>query len=195
MKLAKEVWQTLSAINVNENTEKKGNLTYLSWAYAWATLMEHYPQSTYRFDNEHHLGNGSVMCSVTVSICDGDDIVSRTMHLPVMDNRNNAMDNPNSRQISDTRMRCLTKCLAMFGLGFYIYAGEDLPKAESDEQYQAIGDEKANEIHDLIESTGSDRAKFMAWANVDSLANMTHKQYETAKTMLEAKRLKEEDIP
>ena len=29
-------------------------------------------------------------------------------------------------------MRCLVKCLAMFGLGHYIYAGEDLPSAEAD---------------------------------------------------------------
>ena len=29
-------------------------------------------------------------------------------------------------------MRCLVKCLAMFGLGHYIYAGEDLPSADEE---------------------------------------------------------------
>ena len=43
------VWKTLSAINVNEHTEKKGNLTYLSWAWAWSALMEHYPDSSYTY--------------------------------------------------------------------------------------------------------------------------------------------------
>ena len=41
-----------------------------------------------------------------------------------------AIPNPNSRHISDNKMRCLTKCISMFGLGHYIYAGEDLPSEE-----------------------------------------------------------------
>jgi hypothetical protein len=49
------------------------------------------------------------------------------MWLPVMDYKNKAIPNPDARAVSDTRMRCLTKCLAMYGLGHYIYAGEDLP--------------------------------------------------------------------
>ena len=48
-----------------------------------------------------------------------------------MDYRNNAIENPTARQISDTKMRCLVKCMAMLGLGHYIYAGEDIPQ-ESD---------------------------------------------------------------
>jgi hypothetical protein len=49
------------------------------------------------------------------------------MHLPVMDNRNQAIKNPDSRKISDSMMRCLAKSIACFGIGLYIYAGEDLP--------------------------------------------------------------------
>lgn len=134
MATAKEIWDTLSKINVNEHTEKKGNLTYLSWAWAWGELMKHYPQATYSFglspDPQGVLrdamfyqdGSASVECLVKI------DDVERTMTLPVMDNRNNAIQNPNARQISDTKMRCLVKCIAMFGLGHYIYAGEDLPE-------------------------------------------------------------------
>ena len=54
------------------------------------------------------------------------------MWLPVMDNRNNAISNPTSRQISDAKMRCLVKCIAMFGLGHYIFAGEDLPSEKKE---------------------------------------------------------------
>tara|TARA_R100000329_G_scaffold149657_1_gene140714 strand:- start:98 stop:562 length:465 start_codon:yes stop_codon:yes gene_type:complete len=54
------------------------------------------------------------------------------MWLPVMDYKNNAVENPSARQVSDTKMRCLVKCLAMFGLGHYIYAGEDLPNADEE---------------------------------------------------------------
>ena len=133
------VWKTLSCINVNNKTEKKGNLTYLSWAWAWGELMDHYPQATYTFteweypDGQSYVtkdvliygdGTCSVECELKI-----DDLV-RKMWLPVMDYRNNAIENPTARQISDTKMRCLVKCMAMLGLGHYIYAGEDLPETD-----------------------------------------------------------------
>ena len=129
----KDVWKTLSAVNVNEHTESKGNLTYLSWAWAWGQLMEHFPQARYEFTQwEYPEGvmrdvliypddSCSVECTIRI------DELSRTMWLPVMDYKNNAIANPTARQISDNKMRCLTKCIGMLGLGHYIYAGEDLP--------------------------------------------------------------------
>ena len=135
------VWKTLSSINVNENTEKKGNLTYLSWAWAWGELMNHFPQATYTFtDWEYPNGQSYTTkdvliyddgtCSVECELKIGDLV--RKMWLPVMDYKNQAITNPNSRSISDTKMRCLVKCIAMFGLGHYIYAGEDLPDESND---------------------------------------------------------------
>jgi hypothetical protein len=132
---AKEVWDTLSGINVNEHTEEKGGLTYLSWAWAWSIMMDHYPQLTVKWHgmtDENGVtrdittypgGTASVCCSVTI----GDD-VKREMWLPVMDYKNRAIANPDSRAISDAKQRCLTKCLGVLGLGAYVYAGEDLPR-------------------------------------------------------------------
>jgi len=60
-------------------------------------------------------------------LSDGENSLKRDMWLPVMDHKNKAVINPDACQINKTKMRCLTKCLAMFGLGHYIYAGEDLP--------------------------------------------------------------------
>ena len=132
---AKEVWDTLSGINVNEHTEEKGGLTYLSWAWAWSIMMDHYPQLTVKWHgmtDENGVtrdittypgGTASVCCSVTI----GDD-VKREMWLPVMDYKNKAIANPDSRAISDAKQRCLTKCLGILGLGAYVYAGEDLPR-------------------------------------------------------------------
>ena len=121
------VWQTLSAIDCSEKAEKKNGLTYLSWAWAWGILMEHYPEATYQFLNEEwdSEGRATVWCSVKIGELD------RLMWLPVMDYKNKAIVKPDTRAVSDTRMRCLTKCLAMYGLGHYIYANEDLP-ASSD---------------------------------------------------------------
>lgn len=119
----KSVWETLSKIDCNEHKESKNGLSYLSWAWAWGILMENYPDATYEFFNEcrDDLGHVEVWCRVRI----GE--LERIMWLPVMDYKNNAMKNPDLRKISDTRMRCLTKCISMFGLGHYIYAGEDLP--------------------------------------------------------------------
>jgi len=133
------IWKTLSIINVNENTEKKGNLTYLSWAWAWGELMNHFPQATYSFteweypDGTHYVTKDVLIyddgtCSVECELRIGE--VSHKMWLPVMDYKNQAIANPNARSISDTKMRCLVKCISMFGLGHYIYAGEDLPNPE-----------------------------------------------------------------
>ena len=131
----KEIWETLSKINVNEHTESKMNLTYLSWAWAWSCLKDNYPQASYkfttwttdvgRFETDYLAYNddtGSVECTITI----GDQ--HESMWLPIMDNRNNAIQNPNARQVSDAKMRCLVKCISMLGLGLYIYAGEDVPQ-------------------------------------------------------------------
>ena len=130
----RDVWDTLSQVNVNEHTEEKMGLVYLSWSWAWSTLMENYSEATFaftEFDGQSHRtladGSAEVECTVTIPNATPNGL-RRTMWLPVMDNRNNAVRGPNSRQVSDTKMRCLTKCLALFGLAHYIYGGEGLPQ-------------------------------------------------------------------
>ena len=148
----KSVFETLSAINVNDKAEKKSGLTYLSWAWAWGEVKKIYPdaiyhivrcpvsQAVYSFDAD--LGY-MVMTSVTIQ---GETL---QMWLPVMDGANKAMKNvsydyttrygdksveqASMFDINKTLMRCLVKNLAMFGLGHYIFAGEDLPENESDD--------------------------------------------------------------
>lgn len=139
--MEKSVWETLSKIDVSAKVEKKGNLNYLSWAWAWGELMKHYPNASYQFlPNEYHVDDTvTVHCTLTINE------LSHSMWLPVMDNRNNSVQNPTSRNISDTKMRCLTKCIAMFGLGHSIYAGEDIgnepqAKANQDDDKQWYND-------------------------------------------------------
>lgn len=119
----KEIWQTLSKIDVSKHIEKKAGLSYLSWAWAWGTMMEHYPEFEIAYDTPVQYEDGSmeVACIVTIGSC------SRTMWLPVMDHMNKAIKNPDARAISDAKQRCMVKCFALFGLAHYIYAGEDLP--------------------------------------------------------------------
>ncbi|MFS1539583.1 MAG: DUF1071 domain-containing protein [Candidatus Phlomobacter fragariae] len=92
--------------------------------------MAHYPESYYVIDDVSYNNDGSAMVSLTLTIKQSDNEFSRKMWLPIMDYRNQAISNPNSVDINKTLMRCLTKAISMFGLGFYIYAGEDLPEPE-----------------------------------------------------------------
>lgn len=117
-----KTFNELRTINVNQHIEKKGNLSYLSWAWAVDTLLQEDPTAHWEFHEPTYFGE-TVMVRCTVYAMGK----SMTMHLPVMDHKNNAVKLPDSRKVSDAMMRCLAKCIATFGIGLYIYAGEDLP--------------------------------------------------------------------
>jgi hypothetical protein len=124
----------LLKINVNQHTERKGNLTYLSWAWAWAEVLKIDPAARWTAHEWNstpvmYLKNGTAMVKVSVEI-KGD---IKTCVLPVMDHRNRAVVDPDAFQANTAIMRCLAKAIAMFGLGLYIYAGEDLPEGEKPE--------------------------------------------------------------
>jgi len=127
--------QVLSMLktNVNEHTEKKNNLTYLSWAWAWAEALKADPEAIYKiemFGDKCFMDiNGTAMVFVTVTLF-GKPM---TCQLPVMDYRNKAIPNPDAFAVNTAIMRCMTKALGLHGLGLYIYAGQDIPDGESDE--------------------------------------------------------------
>ena len=114
--------------NVNEHTEKKNNLTYLSWAWAWAEALKADSGATYKvemFGDKCFMDiNGTAMVFVTVTMF-GKPM---TCQLPVMDYRNKAIPNPDAFAVNTAIMRCMTKALSLHGLGLYIYAGEDIPE-------------------------------------------------------------------
>ena len=120
-------WEVLSKIDCNAHVDKKGNFSYLSWTWAWAMVKERFPEAIYTIDDDviYPDGTREVRCTVTI------DGLSHQMWLPVLNYQNKAIANPNAFDVNSSRMRCLVKCLAMFGLGHYIYAGESLPQ-ESD---------------------------------------------------------------
>ncbi len=143
MEKKQTVFERLSAINVNDHVEKKDNLTYLSWAWAWSKTKTECPDATYKILETEYDEALGFMCHTTVTI-EGETL---EMWLPVMDGKNKSMkktaysystrygdkqvDAATTFDINKTIMRCLVKNLAMFGLGIYIYAGEDLPESET----------------------------------------------------------------
>jgi hypothetical protein len=114
--------------NVNEHVEKKNGLSYLSWAWAWAEALKADPKASYKiemFGDKCFMDiNGTAMVFVTVTMFDKP----MTCQLPVMDYRNKAIPNPDAFAVNTAIMRCMTKALALHGLGLYIFAGEDLPE-------------------------------------------------------------------
>jgi len=114
----------LAKIDVSKYVEKKGKLDYLSWAVAVDFLMKADPTATWAF-HEPQSFSETLMVSCTVTAF-GKPI---TMHLPVMDHRNQAVKNPDAFIVNKNMMRCLVKAIACHGLGIKVYAGEDLPDA------------------------------------------------------------------
>ena len=191
----KSVFETLNAINVNEHIEKKKTgeknpdgtektLSYLSWVWAWGQVKQKYPDANYEvkhWDGKPYLGDENLGYMVETSVTINEETM--TMWLPVMDNKNKAMKSaPYSYKtrygdkevaqatmfdINTAIMRCLVKNLAMFGLGLYIYAGEDLPEVEAQaakselEQKiaQAVAAIKAVKSRDELEKCWRDWSK------------------------------------
>jgi len=128
---AGKVWDKLSRLDVGEHVEKKGRYSYLSWVWAWATLMKHYPESQVKHELVRHEG-GTAEINTTVTVKSGDESFERSMWLAVMDHRHSPIKNPDAAAINNTKMRCLVKALAFTtGLGLYIFAGEDVPATDA----------------------------------------------------------------
>ena len=145
-KTKETTFEMLSKINVNKFVEKKNGLTYLSWAYAWSEVKSNCPDATYEIGETEYDESLGFMCHTSVTI-DGETL---PMWLPVMDGANKSMKKvaykfktkygdkdvaaATTFDINKTIMRCLVKNLAMFGLGIYIFAGDDIPTSEMQEE-------------------------------------------------------------
>ena len=211
------VFDELNAINVNDKTEKKKSggteLTYLSWTWAWAEVKKRFPDAHYEIVMHNGLPyvydeNTGYMVFTNVTI----DGITHTMWLPVMDGANKAMKNKpytystkyNGEKTVDaatmfdvnkTIMRCLVKNLAMFGLGLYIYAGEDLPEVEVEEQKtaQEVAKKKLEKIDAvqlealkaILAGNGIDEKFVLDLYKLKSLADVTNQKYENIQSHLE----------
>lgn len=133
----KNYFELLNSINVNDKTEKKNGLTYLSWAWAWGEVKKKFPDATYiiyEVTNPqgyvcNYFTDGKTCWVKTGVVING---IEHIEELPVMDYKNKSipLDNVNSFDVNKAIQRSLTKAVARHGLGLYIYAGEDLPEEE-----------------------------------------------------------------
>lgn len=152
-------FETLNQINVNEWVEKKNGLSYVSWANAWAQLKKIHPTAFYiiyeNADGWNYHTDGKtcwVKTGVTVPLETGN--IEHIEYLPVMDFRNQSIsaEKVTSTDVNKAIQRSLTKACARHGVGLYIYAGEDLPEGE-------IEDDKPIPASKLLELPKSAPAK------------------------------------
>ena len=130
-------FEELNAVNVNDKTEQKNGLTYLAWAYAWGEVKKRYPEASYViYENaqgwNYHTDGRTCWVKTGVSI----EGIEHIEDLPVMNNRNQSipLESVTSCDVNKAIQRSLTKACARHGLGLYIYAGEDLPENEKEEE-------------------------------------------------------------
>lgn len=154
-------YKELRKIDVGEHIEKKNGLSYLSWSWAVDTLLLQDPTATWEFPEPKYFGETvMVYCDVTA--------FGKTMkmHLPVMDLRNKAIVNPSTTDINKAMMRCLAKAIACFGIGLYIYSGEDLP-TDSPEDMEAKKAELANVVMSIQKAKNLDELKTLWQEAID----------------------------
>lgn len=131
--MSENYFAVLNAINVNDKTEKKNGLTYLSWAWAWGEIKKRYPDATYTIyenaDGMNYHTDGRTCWVKTGVTVNG---IEHIEYLPVMDHRNKSIpaNAVTSFDVNKAIQRSLTKACARHGLGLYIYAGEDLPESD-----------------------------------------------------------------
>lgn len=195
-------FEKLYTINVNEKVEKKEGLSYLTWSFAWAELKKIYPDATYtikKFGDKQlpyvFDENTGYMVFTDVTI----NGITYEMWLPVMDSKNKAMKNVSYDyttkygtktvdaatmfDVNKTIMRCLVKNLAMFGLGLYIYAGEDLPEGEKEQDPidSIITESMATNLYAVMQKKGLTDEKIIETLekgyNVNTVNQLKNSQY------------------
>jgi hypothetical protein len=188
----KTAFEVLSSINVNDAVKQKPNASkakYLPWSNAWAETKKRFPAATWRVVDSFS-GNDSGLsmpyCSTPLGIMVKTEVtidgVRQECQLPVLNSKNQSLkDVPYTLKgkygdqvvkaatmfdVNTTIMRCLTKNLALFGLGLYIYTDDTMPEDVEVEKKPNATRPKLTIDHALypaVEKYVKDNAKKKDW--------------------------------
>jgi len=165
--MSENYFTKLYDINVSEKTEKKGGLTYLSWAWAWGELKRQHPDAEYTvYENangwNYHTDGKTCWVKTGVKVAN----IEHIEYLPVMDFKNKSIsaDQVTSFDVNKAIQRSLTKAVARHGLGLYIYAGEDLPEDSAPVQIQTkpIDKNKLSTLASIMNKTRKDGTAYFS---------------------------------
>mgnify|MGYP003124060682 FL=1 len=153
-KTTQSTFMKLYKTDVSKYQKKKGKFTYLSWADAWALLKKECPDARYGVTKAE---NGSPFfvteCGYFVDVWVEVDGISLSQIHPILDNRNQPINEPNAFNVNTSIQRALAKTIALHGLGLYIFAGEDLPEPD------ALTQEEATHLYRTAKPLGNDMYK------------------------------------
>lgn len=173
--MEKNYFVELNNINVSEKIEKKNELSYLSWAWAWGELKKLHPTATYTiYENAdglfYHTDGKTAWVKTGVTV----DGLEHIEYLPVMDFRNKSIpvENITSTDVNKAIQRSLTKAVARHGLGLYIYAGEDLPEEEKVNKAKETEKITAKELLTLKNKMDSDNVSEQTIKNLYKVADL-----------------------
>ena len=148
-KTTQSTFMKLFKTDVTKYIQKKGKYSYLSWSDALAELKKVCPSARHGITKAE---DGSpffqTACGYFVEAWVEVDGISLSQIHPVLDNRNKSVEQPNAFQINTSLQRALAKCIALHGLGLYIFAGEDLPEPN------ALTPAEEDNLYDLAKPLG-----------------------------------------
>lgn len=191
-------FRELNSRDVSAHVEKKQNLNYLSWAYVQQELTKEDPNYTERVlefpypdsNNENFFvpylkTNEGYMVCVELTVFG----VTKREWLPVLDYRNKPVTVGSATAIFDINKatkRCMVKCAAKFGLGNYLYLGEEVPSASDNDVTEL--EERINQFVTLSQEKGRDATldKTMRWLGIQNINKVTKKDIAVAHQKLDA---------
>tara|TARA_R100000808_G_C2145287_1_gene153099 strand:- start:1636 stop:2184 length:549 start_codon:yes stop_codon:yes gene_type:complete len=141
----------LDRVDVTKHIEKKGRFSYLSWTFAVRELKTLHPTATWTIHEWEGVPFIKTECGYFVKVTVDVDGIEMTQVHPVLDNANKSVEQPNAFQINTSIQRCLTKAIALHGLGIHIYAGEDLP------QVTPLDNLQKKELFNVLETRKADK--------------------------------------
>ena len=201
--MSENYFVSLNTVNVNEHTEKKNGLTYLSWSFAWAEVKKKFPDANYKIYEDQ---NGCIYwtdgrtCWVKTGVTVNG--IEHIEYLPVMDFKNKSipLEQITSFEVNKAIQRSLTKACARHGLGLYIYAGEDLPEEDEEEKarlaeeaLKPIDNIQIMTISGMIKQSGASGTDILAYVNktfgkdYKAIKELNKKEYVEVVKILEKK--------
>jgi len=181
------VFTRLSEVNVSKQVQQKGKFSYLSWSNAVRELLKRFPSATWteREWNDQPYLKTDTGCFVGASVTVNG--IERSIKLPVLDFKNQPVKNPDAMQVNKAQMRCLTKCIALHGLGLDLWAGEDLQENENRVANTLISAKQYQELLRAVSDAEMDPVKVANKYGVNSLDDLNNDSFNNAMAILNKK--------